>query len=86
MLNGAPVRANFDSNDHSGVHVNKTGAEKIMNQISLFIDSDIILPFSSSFNTPISRKRFRSNASIPTPPEDRQMSKSSRHESEHSET
>ena len=65
---GIPVKALYDTNDASGVHLSNKGAEILEENIQTFFDSG--LTTESLYETPFSKKRTRSVLSG-TPPSDK---------------
>ena len=61
---GAVIRTLFDKNDSSGVHVSTEGAQRINSKLCEFLNSPNT-NFTVS-NTPIDRKRNRSDKTTPT--------------------
>ena len=69
---GIPVKALYDTNDASGVHLSNKGAEILEENIQTFFDSG--LTTESLYETPFSKKRNRSVLSG-TPPSDKHAPK-----------
>ena len=69
---GNPVKALYDANDVTGVHLSSKGAEILEDNIQTFFDSG--LATESLYETPFSKKRNRSVLSI-TPPSDKHAPK-----------
>ena len=67
---GIPVKAFYDLNDASGVHLSSKGAEVLEDNMQTFFDSG--LTADSLYETPFSKKRNRSVMSG-TPPSDKHL-------------
>ena len=72
---GIPVKAFYDLNDASGVHLSSKGAEVLEDNMQTFFDSG--LTADSLYETPFSKKRNRSVMSG-TPPSDKHLPKINR--------
>ena len=69
---GNPVKALYDANDVTGVHLSSKGAEILEDNIQTFFDSG--LATESLYETPFSKERNLSVLSI-TPPSDKHAPK-----------
>ena len=73
---GNPVKALYDVNDITGVHLSSKGAQVLEDNIQTFFDSGLTTE-ESQYETPFSKKRTRSVLSG-TPPSDKHAPKITR--------